>query len=239
MADRFFAPDAPHEGRLSLGPEEARHLARVRRVGVGAIVEVFDGRGSGYRAEVLSVHRDRVDLAVVEEVPDRAAPRSLTVATAVPKGDRFDWLVEKATELGVARLVPLVTERSTVDPRDAKLGRLRRSIVEASKQCGRNRLMKLDEPIHWDDFLAGGADEGGLSTRLVAHPGGQPIASIARAGNRPVVLAIGPEGGFTGAEIAAARDRGWEVVGLGATLLRIETAALAGAAILIATGAEV
>lgn len=238
MADRFYAPEPPVDGRLVLGPEEARHLARVRRVVVGETVEVFDGQGSGFRAEVLAIERDRVELGVGEVVPDRVAPRVLTLATAVPKGDRFDWLVEKATELGVARLVPLVTERSTVDPRGTKLDRLRRSVVEACKQSGRNRLLTIDEPIRWVAFLDDDPGSRGEAARLVAHPGGEPIAAPPRSATGGLVLAVGPEGGFTDMEIAAARERGWRIAGLGATLLRIETAALAGAAILLAPGAE-
>ena len=99
------------------------------------------------RAEVTAQGKDWVDLRVVgDPLPDRVAPCRVTLATAVPKGDRFDWLVEKATELGVDRVVPIVTERSVVDPRATKLDRLRRLIVEASKQCGRNRLMVLEQP---------------------------------------------------------------------------------------------
>src|SRR4051812_23439804 len=142
MADRFYCPDPPVEGFLTLSGDEARHLIRVRRLGPGDVVEVFDGRGTALRAEVAGVGRDRVELAVRGgPLPDRVAPCLLTLATAVPKADRFDWLVEKATELGVARLVPLRTERSVVDPRATKLDRLRRAIIEAAKQCGRNRLM--------------------------------------------------------------------------------------------------
>jgi 16S rRNA (uracil1498-N3)-methyltransferase len=228
VADRFFCPDPPVGGRLAIGGDEARHLARVRRVGVGEVVEVFDGRGFATRAEVVAVGRDRVELVPVgEPLPDRAAPLHLTLATAVPKGERFDWLVEKATELGVARLVPIVTDRSVVDPRAAKLDRLRRVIVEASKQCGRNRLMELAPPSPW----AAVASDRVAPVRLLAHPAGPPPPDWP-----PVVpgvsatLAVGPEGGFTGEEVEAALAGGWLTVGLGATLLRIETAGLAGCA---------
>ena len=86
-------------------------------------------------------------------LPERRPPFPLVLASAVPKGDRFDWLVEKATELGVERLIPLVTERSVVEPGPAKLTRLRRTIIEASKQCRRNRLMVLDPPTRWTELV--------------------------------------------------------------------------------------
>jgi len=232
LADRFYCPDAPVDGRATLAGDEARHLIRVRRVAVGERVEVFDGRGSALIVEVAALGRDRVELAVLGPAPSRSSPAlALTLASAVPKGDRFDWLVEKATELGVARLIPLVTGRSTVDPRSAKLDRLRRVIVEASKQSRRDRLMDLDPPTPWPTVLAGF----GAGCRLVAHPGGRPIAGpgpIPAGG--PAILAIGPEGGFTEDEVDRARAMGWSAVGLGPTVLRVETAALAGCSTLLA-----
>ncbi len=196
-------------------------------------MEVFDGSGFATSAEVTDQGRDWVELRVVgEPLPDRVAPCRLTLATAVPKGERFDWLIEKATELGVDRVVPIVTERSVVDPRATKLDRLRRLIVEASKQCGRNRLMVLEQPLHWSVVLTKPA---ATALRLVAHPGGSPPSSWpqARRGG-DAALAIGPEGGFTDPEIEAARAAGWQLGSLGATLLRIETAGLAGCAAILA-----
>ncbi|HEV3164851.1 MAG TPA: RsmE family RNA methyltransferase [Isosphaeraceae bacterium] len=233
MADRFYCPDRGVEGQVTLSGDEAHHLARVRRVGPGMVVELFDGRGWASLAEVCLVERDRVELALVgEPLPDRAAPVKLTLATAVPKGDRFDWLVEKATELGVARLVPVITERSVVDPRGAKLERLRRVVVEAAKQCGRNVLMDLERPVPWPDYL--GNEPAPL--RLLAHPGGLPSLDWPDIeSGQAVALGIGPEGGFTESEVEAASASGWKAVCLGCTLLRVETAGLAGAAAIFAS----
>jgi 16S rRNA (uracil1498-N3)-methyltransferase len=233
LGDRFYCPDPPVDGRARLDGDEARHLIRVRRVGVGESVEVFDGRGSGYRAEVVAVGRDRVELAILgPSPPGRVAACRLTLASAVPKGDRFDWLVEKATELGVARLIPLGTERSVVDPRSAKLDRLRRVVVEAAKQCRRERLMDLDPPTPWASLVGSAVD----GVRLVADPGGVPVASLLEIGAAPVVLAIGPEGGFTEDEVDRAVRAGWRTVDLGPTILRVETAGLAGCSTLLALG---
>jgi 16S rRNA (uracil1498-N3)-methyltransferase len=234
MAERFFCPDAAAGSNLTLTGDEAWHLARVRRVTPGEVVEVFDGRGFATRAEVVALGKDRVELlAVGPPLPDRAAGVKLTLATAVPKGDRFDWLVEKATELGVDRLVPLVTERSVVDPRPAKLDRVRRAVIEASKQCGRNRLMDVEAPRGWAEWVR----SVGSGARVVAHPGGAGLPGwpVPSPGGT-AALAVGPEGGLTEGEVEAARAAGWVVGGLGPTLLRVETAGLTGCARLLALG---
>ena len=236
MPDRFYCAGFRLGQPAAIEGDEARHLARVRRVAVGAEVEIFDGRGGAATAEVVRIGRDRVDLlprhAVAGSPP---TPISVTLATAIPKGDRFDWLIEKATELGVARVVPLVTERSTVDPRSAKLDRLRRAIIEACKQCRRDTLMILDEPEPWTDWLHRGPSA--ASRRWIAHPGGRTDwATTPLVGGVEIVAAIGPEGGFTAHEITSAQAAGWEAVHLTATILRVETAALAIAASLLVRG---
>jgi 16S rRNA (uracil1498-N3)-methyltransferase len=232
VADRFYCPARPVDGRFTLVEDEARHLLRVRRLGLNDRVEIFDGRGFATVAEVVAVGRDRVELtAVGEPLPDRAAPLDLTLVTAVPKGERFAWLVEKATELGAARLIPMRTERSVVDPRDTKIDRLRRTISEAAKQCGRNRLMELDLPSAWTSLVSQVSDP----VKLFAHPGGLAPAAWPRIERGcSATLAIGPEGGFTEAEAEAAKANGWTVISLGSTLLRIETAGLAGCSAILA-----
>ena len=140
-------------------------------------------------------------------------------------------MVEKAVELGVRRLVPMRTTRSVVQPGPQMDVRLRRAVIEASKQCGRNHLMEIAPPQDWAGWVAAGGD---AALRLLAHPGGisvsaatthaAPAAAHARPG--PVFLAIGPEGGLTGEEVRLAADAGWQLVDLGPRILRIETAAV-------------
>ncbi len=206
MSTRFYSPDPAQNGKLRLGADEARHLSRVCRLGVGDIVEVFDGKGHATEAEVVKVERSTVELtAIGPPLADRSTPFPLTLASAIPKGDRFDWLVEKATELGVECFVPLMTERSVVEPGAAKLERLRRAIIEASKQCGRNRLMVLDSPVRWDELSGLYSD----SIRFLADAGGIPPPQWpAIPPGRPVILAVGPEGGFTPLERARADQMG-------------------------------
>jgi len=235
MAERFYCPEAgaPGAERLTLVGDEAVHLGRVRRVRAGAFVEVFDGLGYATRAEVLEVTKSRVELRRVgDPLPDRAPALRLTLATAVPKGERFDWLVEKATELGVDRIIPLVTERSVVDPKPGKVERGRRVVIEAAKQSGRNRLLSIEPTAAWADLLRSGQ---GAESRYVAQPDGRSFDRWPAPGPRQTaVVAVGPEGGFTDDEVEAARAAGWTTLGLGATLLRIETAGLAACTRLLA-----
>jgi 16S rRNA (uracil1498-N3)-methyltransferase len=232
LAERFYRPEGWRDGRATLVGDEARHLARVCRIGVGGSVSLFDGHGYEAMAEVARIDRDCVELVVHDSGPGRRdLPGVLVLAAAVPKGDRFDWLVEKATEIGVTRLVPILAGRSVVEPRAAKVDRLRRRVVEACKQSGRSRLMELDGPIRWEKWLE--SDPGPVTTRLIAEPGGGPLGAGFDLG-RGVAVAIGPEGGFTSQEVDAAVRAGYRPVSLGPTILRTETAALAACAAVVA-----
>src|SRR5262249_53228101 len=142
-------------------------------------------------------------------------------AAPLPKGDRGDFLLEKLTELGVTDFVPLRTRRSVIHPREARLDKLERAVIEASKQCGRNVLMQVGPLTDWDDYCR----RTELPQRkILAHPGGEAITTGA-AGD--MAVAVGPEGGFTDEEVTLARAAGWRVVSLGPRILRVETAALA------------
>jgi 16S rRNA (uracil1498-N3)-methyltransferase len=236
VSARFYCPDPPIGGRVRLEGDEAQHLSRVCRLGVGDVVEIFDGRGAAFESQVIAVERDWVDLATTgTPLSERRPPFPVVLATAVSKGDRFDWLIEKATELGVDRLIPLVTERSVVEPSESKLARLRRTIIEASKQCRRNRLMVLDSPMRWTELLENFAE----SLKYIADPAGIPAHRLAPIpASQAVILAVGPEGGFTPAEQSLAALAGWRQINLSVNILRIETAALAGCAVLLTRGQE-
>ncbi|MBA3315104.1 MAG: 16S rRNA (uracil(1498)-N(3))-methyltransferase [Planctomycetota bacterium] len=236
MTERFYLPQPLDRPEVTLSGSEAHHLAHVLRIAAGATVTLFDGEGTTAVAEVLSVSKRDVTLrprSVVKE-PD-VAPR-ITLAVAPPKGDRFRWLVEKATELGVARLVPLLTRRTVVDPRESKLDKLRQTMVAACKQCGRNRLMELTEPIRFESLLSNVAFAG--ERLILLHPSDKSLSfAPLESGQAGVTLLIGPEGGFTEEETQQAIDRGAEIAALGRTILRTETAAIAAAAVAMHTTA--
>lgn len=229
MADRYFS-DVPIVGdRAVLSHSEAHHLIHVMRARQGDEVVLFDGSGVEFLARIERTTRNDVELAILERKDvDRELSGALVLGVSLPKGDRQKWLVEKAVELGVKRLVPLVTARSVAQPVEKALERLRRSVVEASKQCGRNRLMEIAEPLVWAEFVVSAK---GTKRRWLAHPAGSDQAGVpavrpsgARAGG--CVLAVGPEGGFSDDEVTAALQAGWEWIDLGPRILRIETAAL-------------
>jgi len=227
MADRYYV-EAPIIGeQATLTGPEAHHLINVMRARRGAKVILFDGSGCEFSAHVEQIGRGDIELTVLsrEEV-DRELPFVLTLGVALPKGDRQKWLVEKAVELGVGRVIPLKTERAVAQPVQQALDRLRRSVIEASKQCGRNRLMEIAEPLEWTDYIEATRHQ---PCRLLAHPHGSHSASaLFPADELPqeIFLAIGPEGGFTNEEVALATKAGWHAVDLGPRILRIETAAL-------------
>ncbi|QDU86670.1 Ribosomal RNA small subunit methyltransferase E [Pirellulimonas nuda] len=224
MPDRYFS-ETPIEGPLAtLAGSEAHHLLHVMRAGPGDRVTLFDGAGAEFDAEVQTLARATATLRVLErrEV-SRESARELVLAVAIPKGDRQKWLVEKLTELGVTSLVPLLTERSVVRLAGSALDKLRRNVVEASKQCGRNRLMEITAPRSWNECIEGFPEH----RRLVAHPG---VAAGLTAGSQtPTVVAVGPEGGLTDHEVELAQQHGWRPIALGPRILRIETAAIAAA----------
>ncbi len=235
MADRFYVESPVSGDRAELVGSEAHHATHVMRLGIGDELTLLDGTGVEFHARIEQADRRRLELSILDRRPvDRELPFSISLAVALPKGDRQRWLVEKATELGVTRLIPLVTMHSVAKPSISSLKRIRRTVVEASKQCGRNVLMRIEEPVAWSNFVANvGVDE----LRLVAHPSPKGVslakARQSRAATQDLVIAIGPEGGFADAEIQEASEAGWKTVSLGPRLLRIETAALAMVAAMV------
>ena len=226
MSERFFVEQSITGSTAELVEAEAQHLAKVMRAVVGDEVVLFDGSGAEFTAKVTRLSKSVVLLEILERREISREPRvELTLAVALPKGERQKWLVEKLTELGAARLVPLITERGVAQPVDAAIARLSRAVVEASKQCGRNRLMEIAPPREALEYFA--ADS--LRIKLVAEPGGEQLGSLAQDVTH-LICAIGPEGGFTPAELKAAMENRWRPVTLGRSILRIETAAIAVAA---------
>jgi 16S rRNA (uracil1498-N3)-methyltransferase len=220
FVDRPLANDAA----LTLDGAPANYLVNVLRLGPGARVKLFDDRTGEWLAEIAEVGKKRVTLAVTRHLRDREPVPDLWLLFAPIKRGRIDWLVEKATELGVARLVPVVTRRTIVER--LNLDRLRAHVVEAAEQCGRTALAELAEPLKLEALLSRWPAERGLY--FADEAGGEPMS----AEPGPAAVLIGPEGGFTDDERAAIRalPRA-RPVSLGPRILRADTAALAAIAL--------
>ena len=232
MTRRYFFQNS-NEQNVRLSDAEAHHFIHVMRGKIGQELELFDGSGNVYRAKVSQISRKEIDLEILEtNSVDRELAQSLTVAVAMPKGDRQKFLVEKLVELGVSELVPIHCERTVSRINSQSINRIQRSVIEASKQCGRNKLMQISAEVGFHEFAK---TQSADSLKLIAHPGKNDSVNmgeiIAECSNRDVQILVGPEGGFTDAEVEFAVEKGWQIVDLGSRILRTETAAISLAAI--------
>lgn len=234
MADRFYHP-GPWNDFVTLDGAEAHHLARVLRAEPGEQVELFDGHGGAAEAEVIEVAKRSVLLRLIS--PVNSTPRQspeVVLAVASPKGERLAWMIEKVTELGVDRLIPLQTARSVVIPGDQKLHKLEQTVIAACKQSGRNRLLRIDEPCPLTRLADRIDPEKCLL--LIGNRSGQPIITAFNDEGcirlDAVIAVIGPEGGLTAEEESLLTAWGARSVCLSRQILRVETAAIAMAAAL-------
>jgi 16S rRNA (uracil1498-N3)-methyltransferase len=230
MTARYFSSTPILGDRAVLEGDEAHHLLHVMRAAPGDCIELFDGSGYEFEAGIGTCQRQSVELRILgRRAVSRELDYPLVMGVALPKGDRQKWLVEKLTELGVSQLVPLQTQRSVAQPGAAAIERLARTVIEASKQCGRNRLMQISPARTFADWIEHEATHG-PAKRLIAHPTGRDLCEAVCSTDDGNVCTVGPEGGFTDDELNSALAAGWQAVSLGPRILRIETAAIALAA---------
>ena len=221
------------EGAVVELPEVAvAHLVRVLRLGPGDRVLLFNGDGRDYEAELLAAGKRGAQARVLgsREV-ERESPLRITLAQGIARGDKMDWVLQKATELGVARIAPVVSERTEVKldaERAGKRGAHWRGVVAgACEQSGRARLPELLAPAPLADFLA----REDSARRYALDPGANAtLASVQPAPGESICLLVGPEGGLSERDLAMARAAGFEGLRLGPRILRTETAALAAIA---------
>lgn len=233
---RTYVPDLPPApGEVHLDGEDAAHLIRVLRLKSGDLVEGFDGDGGAAHLRLVQVERRRVTLRVEERLADKdELPFELTCAVACPKGKRAHRMVESLTELGVTRFIPLELKRSAAPAPTPDT--VTRWAIEASKQCGRNTLLRA-LPAHDLEALRAVAQDYDLRLLPDTLNAGSLRDLTSRARPARVLVAIGPEGGFADAERDALKADGFCAFRLGATTLRIETAATAVVAALVAAWA--
>src|SRR5882672_11277770 len=241
---RFYAPPSAFDSSLesvTLGADEARHLRDVLRLKAGDEVYVFDGVGKEFHCRVEESGRDSAKLKIVSEV-DPARPESplqLTLAVALLKGEKFDLVVQKATELGVARVVPVVTKLADIRLRDdtdaaKRVARWQRIALEAAKQSGRAVVPEISGPVAFTSLIRDAAPQK-LNSLLFSERDGRSLLEATESlptNTSTVTALVGSEGGWTDEELEAARGSGWTIVTLGGRTLRAETAAIAVATLL-------
>lgn len=229
---RLLVPQAS-EGTVSVEGERLHYLSRVLRLAVGDALEAFDGRGRRFDAKVTSLTDARAELALVNG-RDEPRLRAITIVQGLPKGDKLELVLQKGTELGAQGFIPVACERSVVKldgKEERKLERWQRIVEEAARQCGRADVPTVQGPLPLVKSMDLLQDTQVLV--LDEEETAVPLSEAARAaGERPLALVVGPEGGLSRAEVSQLIARGARPVTLGRLILRTETAALAGLSVL-------
>ena len=236
---RFFVPRGSIQARhVTLGPEMAHRLGRVLRFRTGDHVILTEGGAHEYEVLITAVSGNALTANVVaERQPPQEPDVEITLYQSLIRANRFDFVLEKGTEIGVTRFVPITTSRTIVqgngEPSTARSERWTRLVTEAAEQCGRGRLPRIEAPMAFEDAVRAGTGlrlipyEEERSQRLTAWVRGVRTHPLA------VSLLIGPEGGFEEAEIALAREEGWTPVSLGPRVMRSETAGIVAPALVL------
>ncbi|MBI3804878.1 MAG: 16S rRNA (uracil(1498)-N(3))-methyltransferase [Nitrospirae bacterium] len=227
------------QGHIIIRDQLTHHLRDVLRVEEGEILSLVDEQPKRYAARLIESSRSQLVLEIVrEESPPPPLLPALHLGVGLLKGEKMEWVIQKATELGVARLTPLMTERAVVRPKSDRIAhqqeRWLKIVTEAAQQSGRWTVPKLDPPMAFKDFLA---ESRGNGLKFFFWEGAPPtspqaeIASALKAFPKEGTLLIGPEGGWEKKEVDAAAEAGYRLLSLGSRVLRAETAVLAALAI--------
>ncbi|MDQ3373945.1 MAG: 16S rRNA (uracil(1498)-N(3))-methyltransferase [Acidobacteriota bacterium] len=228
---RFYAPSENfNESKITLSVEESRHLRDVLRLRSSENVQAFDGEGREFFCEIEKLEKKGTVLRIIKKIAP-TAPESgldLTLVVALLKGEKFDLVVQKAVELGVTKLVPLNAKRADARLKDTdkRLERWRKIALEAAKQSGRAKLMTIEKPLEFKNFI----DTADGTRILFAERGGARFSDI--KDTKKITAAVGAEGGWEAAEIESAREKEFQIVTFKGRILRAETAAISIAAVL-------
>jgi len=232
----FITPDQVQSGRVSIIGDDVRHITTVLRMKPGNELLLSDGQGCEYQVRIVVAGKQEVLTEIIESRRRETLGPRITLGQGLPKSDKMDWIVQKATELNVSSIVPLVTERTIVKIRDEekRIARWQKIAREAAMQSDRTDIPKVEAICQFTDFLS--TQHSALSTLLLLpwEEGTEPIKNVLtkNADVRHIVVLIGPEGGFSKPEAEAAKERGFRLVSLGPNILRTETAAIAALAMI-------
>lgn len=243
---RFFVPPTDISSKEAvITGDECHHLRRVLRLEAGDEIAIFDGTGREFSAVITQLSSNRAQIELLAELTDIVeSPFSLTLAQALIKGDRFDLVIQKATELGVTSLQPLVSRYTDVQLSESRaekrVERWQRIALEATKQCGRRKVMEIANPLSWSEFLSQNSCSNESPVIFFAEQGGNDLYQIvnelkALSINKPInklVAVVGSEGGWSAEEMTAAQNTGYYFATLGPRILRAETAGITVSALL-------
>ena len=235
---RIFSAE-PLAGKTDVQLDEAasRHLVKVLRLGPGRPLILFDGEGGEYAAELLEAGKKALARIGEHTAEDYQSPLAITLAIGISRGDRFDWVIQKATELGVADIQPLFTERCEVklsgDRLQKKLGQWQQIAISACEQSARNRVPQIREPVKLAQLLDRAESQETLKL-VLHHRTEKTLAQLEQQSGRPqsALLLVGPEGGLSAEEIEQAMKQGFHPLRLGPRVLRTETAPVAALSVL-------
>ena len=221
---RFYIAAPLSLGQHALPEEQAHYIGRVLRHGVGDAVQLFDGSGQEYLGQLIEVGKKSVRVELTEQLPGQPdSPLRVHLGQGLSRGERMDWAIQKATELGVAEITPIVSERCEVrlkDERaDKRLAHWQQVAISACEQCGRSTVPVIHPPQLLVDWLAQVEAE----LKLVLHPVAEPLVSHAKPAS--LAFLIGPEGGLNDNEVSQAVAANFQAARLGPRVLRTETAA--------------
>ena len=230
---RFFI-DGTADGRAYIAGADALHIAKALRMRPGEALTLCDGKGTDFEGVLETVTDRQVTVRITASRPSQAEPTlAVTLYQGLPKGDKMDWIVQKAVELGVTAVVPVATRRSVArleGKADKKQERWLRIAAEAAGQCGRGMLPSVERPLSWSQALSCLSGEPAL---VFYEGGGRPLRELVTPSTRRLSVFVGPEGGFDPEEIDAIRRQGGGVATLGPRILRCETAPLAALTLLM------
>lgn len=231
MVRLYVSPEKLVSGRTTLDDSAHRHLVKVLRLGPGAAVQLFDGRGTAIDATIVSVGKNTLDVDLGERHAVPAPACTITLLQGLPRGERMDFVVQKTTELGVARIVPVLSELGMVKPPPGRTRRWQTIAEEAARQCGRADVPRIDDCQPLATVLARATELAGARILLWEDEHKRSLRGALAEGPAAVVLLVGPEGGFSPAEVDAATRAGFVATSLGPRILRTETAATVAVAL--------
>ena len=233
MTRIFLSPEDISSDIVTITGDQARHLALVLRAKPSDMISVLDGSGYEYECRIVSVHKKEIRAEVISKSPYSAeSPVSITVVQGISKGERMDIAIQKSTELGAVRIVPVITERTQVK-QTHKVERWRKIALSAAEQSGRDKVPDIDEPVRLEEFLGSIAPvSAGIIFFEEKRERNLKEVLSGFKGTKEITVLIGPEGGFTREEVAAATEKGFTEASLGPRILRTETAPITALSII-------